>query len=154
MRGWFFASDRLRLCQPRRGRRDGGRPARCARASSRRLTRYIRADAVEVLEEMPRGLLFGAMAKRCARCSTSPPRSRRSVSPLRCPRGRAAYECAWTRWSASYRSGDGYALALGGRDSPIAGGLMAVEGIVHKRACEVAGDAALLTAAWQAAVAL
>lgn len=112
---------------------------------------YVRADAVDVIAEAPRGLPFGqhgeAVAEVLDAAAALTPEIAQRLADAQPRDAGDAYSRVWNRWlsnrGASHPSEDhSHTLAIGGRQSPIFGGLMAVEGIVFKRAIAAAGDAA------------
>jgi hypothetical protein len=113
--------------------------------------RYVRADQVEVLEEVPCATLFGAhgdaVVKVLDTAATLTREQTERLNQARLPDAHAAYMRSWNRWRAKnglpHPIADHHApLIEGGKGSPVGRGMSAVHDTVARRAKALDGDAA------------
>jgi hypothetical protein len=116
--------------------------------------RYVRADTVEVLEEVPCAALFGVHGDKVVRVLDAAVALTRDeaeqLNQARLPGAHAAYMRSWNRWRAKLGQptpiADHYQpLIESGKGSPVGRGLSAVHDTVARRAQALDGDAAFRT---------
>jgi len=116
--------------------------------------RYVRADRVEVIEEIPCATLFGAHGDAVVRvldAALSLTREQADqLNGTRLPDAHAAYMRSWNRWRAKLGLptpiADHYQpLIESGKGSPVGRDLSAIHDTVARRAQALDGDAAFRT---------
>jgi hypothetical protein len=116
--------------------------------------RYVRADRVEVLEEVPAAVLFGthgdAVITVLDAAAALTREQAEQLNGARLPGAHAAYLRSWNRWRAKLGQPTPIAdhtqpLIESGKGSPVGRGLSAVHDTVARRAQALDGDAAFRT---------